>query len=367
MLSNENVKELLAFPNQSEPVISLYLNADPMEGSADVYKLRLRNMLKGISPTKDVQAIEHYFNLEYDWSGRSVVVFSCSASDFFRAYPLALPVKDMIQVSQQPVVQPLIRLLDSFGGYGVVLVDKQGARLFHFNLGELKEQEGVVGDEVKRTKRGGASTMPGHRGGIAGRTRAMDETIDRNMRDAVEFAVDFFEEKRIRRIILCGSDDNIALFKSFLPKAWQSLVIGTFAMGMDASHQDVMEKAIQVGYDSENKRKQKIIEALVTATSKGENAVSGIEQTLEAVQANRVKTLVVTEGYHVSGYHCAQCGYLSVKTIRDCPNCISQLEPVNDVIEYAITAVLKSGGDIEFVPESTDLNRVGGIGAILRY
>ncbi len=367
MLSGENVKELLTFPTQLEQVISLYLNADPMEGNADVYKLRLRNMLKGISPTKDVQAIEHYFNLEYDWSGRSVVVFSCSALEFFKAYPLALPVKDMLQVSNQPVVQPLIRLLDSFGGYGVVLVDKQGARLFHFNLGELSEQEGIVGDEVKRAKRGSASSMPGHRGGVANRSRAMDETIDRNMRDTAEFAVDFFEENRIRRIVLCGSDDNIALFKSFLPKAWQSLVIGTFAMGMDASHQEVMEKAIQVGYESENKRKQKIIENLVTATSKGENAVSGIEQTLEAVQANRVKTLIVTEGYHVSGYRCAQCGYLSTKTTRDCPNCINQVESVTDVIEYAITAVLKTGADIEFVPESTELNRIGGTGAILRY
>jgi len=367
MLSGENVKELLEFPSQTEPVISLYLNADPQEGSADVYKLRLRNMLKGISPTRDVQAIEQYVNLEYDWSGRSVVVFTCSALDFFRAYPLALPVKDLIQVSQKPVVQPLIRLLDGFGGYGVVLVDKQGARLFHFNLGELSEQEGVVGDEVKRTKRGGASTMPGHRGGIAGRTRAMEETVDRNMRDSAEFAVDFFEEKRIRRIVLCGSDENIASFRSFLPKAWQSLVIGTFTMSMDASHQEVMEKAIQVGIEAEDKRKHKIIESLITATMKGEHAVTGIETTLDAVQANRVKTLIVTEGYHVSGYRCPQCGYLTAKPTRDCPNCISTVAPVNDVVEYAITAVLKSGAEVEFVPESTELNKVGGVGAILRY
>ena len=45
------------------------------------------------------------------------------------------------------------------------MVDKQGARLFYFHLGELREQEGVLGESVKRTKRGGGSQAAGRRGG----------------------------------------------------------------------------------------------------------------------------------------------------------------------------------------------------------
>ena len=44
-------------------------------------------------------------------------------------------------------------MFDVYGGYGVILVDRQGARVFHFHLGELVEQEGVLGTLVKHTKR----------------------------------------------------------------------------------------------------------------------------------------------------------------------------------------------------------------------
>jgi hypothetical protein len=72
--------------------LSVYLNTEPSAGNADAYKLRLRNMLKDYKLPEDVEAIERYFNQEYNWSGRSVAVFSCQPQGFFRAYPLAIPV-----------------------------------------------------------------------------------------------------------------------------------------------------------------------------------------------------------------------------------------------------------------------------------
>jgi hypothetical protein len=85
--------------------------------------------------------------------------------------------------------------------------------VFYFNLGELVEQEGIVGESVRRTKRGGASTVAGRRGGVAGRTNYQDEITDRNMKDVVEFATAFFREKDVRRIVLGGTEDNTALFR----------------------------------------------------------------------------------------------------------------------------------------------------------
>ena len=84
-----------------------------------------------------------------------MVVFSCSPDKFFRAYSLAIPVRNQVIISNQPHVKPLASLLDYYGGYGVALVDKQGARLFSFHLGELKEQEGILGESIRHTKHGG--------------------------------------------------------------------------------------------------------------------------------------------------------------------------------------------------------------------
>ena len=127
----------------------------------------------------------------------------------------------MVRSARQLAVKPLANLFDSYGRYGVSLVDKQGARLFFFHLGTLREQEGVLGESVRRTKHGGGSQAAGRRSGDAGQTQYTSEVTERNMRDSAEFAAKFFTENNIRRVLIGGTDDNIAHFRGYLPKSWQ--------------------------------------------------------------------------------------------------------------------------------------------------
>lgn len=323
-------------------------------------------MLKAVKLPEDVEAIERYFNQEYNWSGRSVAIFSCQPRGFFRAYPLAIPVVNSIHIGEGPSVKTLTNLMDAYGGYGVVLVDRQGARLFHFHMGELTEQEGVLGEHVKRLKRGGSSAMHGRRGGLAGKSRALDNTVDKNMKEAADFAAHFFHEKRVRRVLICGTDDNIAMFRADLPKSWQSLVIGSFPMSMNASHNEVLQRALQVGQEVERHRSEKLVNELLTAAAKGSHAVVGLENTLDAINHNRVQTLVLEEGYQQDGYLCPTCHALAVHNGM-CTSCETPLEIVSDVVETAVGTVLRGKGAVEILQPGTSLAGRGGIAAALRY
>ena len=46
MLTELDLQELIDY-RSTDPVLSVYLDVDPKVGSADVYKLRLRQLLKG--------------------------------------------------------------------------------------------------------------------------------------------------------------------------------------------------------------------------------------------------------------------------------------------------------------------------------
>jgi hypothetical protein len=61
MLTEHDLKELINF-RPRHPVLSVYLDLDPSAGSADAYKLRLRQMLKDLegSSAEDNQAAERY-------------------------------------------------------------------------------------------------------------------------------------------------------------------------------------------------------------------------------------------------------------------------------------------------------------------
>jgi peptide chain release factor subunit 1 len=365
MFTDSVLRELLNY-SSPDPVLSVYMNTDMTEGTADALKLRLRTLLKEVHLPKDEAAILKYFELEREWTGRSIAMFSCAAQNYFRAFPIAVPVRSRIFVGEQPYVKPLADLLDAYGGYGVVLVDKQGARLFQFHLGELKEQEGFLGEEVRHVKRGGASSLFGRLGGISGKARHSEETIERNLKESAEFAVKFFDENHVRRILIGGTDDNINQFQSHLPKTWQSLIVGTFPVSMTARPDEVQKKALEIGQQAERRRETRLVEQMITSAAKGSDGVVRLDNTLNAVYEGRVQTLIVREGYRAEGFQCQGCGYLTTQALDACPFCGKPFTQIKDAVEMAVRKVMKDGGDVEIVYENPKLEEIG-IGGVLRY
>lgn len=366
MFTDHDLQELLHY-NGKGPVLSVYLNTDPSQASNETQKKRLRSFLKDIDLPLEVETVRRYFEREHDWSGRSVVVFSCVSDEFFRAFSLAVPVRSRVRVSDRPFVKPLADLLDSYGGYGVVLVDKQGARLFNFHLGQLQEQDGLVGESVRHTKHGGGSQATGRRGGVAGQTAYMEEVADRNMKDVSDFATHFFTVNNVRRILICGTDENVALFRNQLPKAWQSLVVGTFPMSMSSSHSEVLERAMQLGSEAEIRRESLLASAVVTGAAKGHGGAIHLEETLGALREGRVLTLLVRDGYRSPGSRCLGCGYLSSVSIEVCPFCGGKVAQITDVVEDAVRKVMEQGGEVEVLHQDQETPGFENIGALLRF
>jgi peptide subunit release factor 1 (eRF1) len=343
------------------------LNTDPVTGNTDFHRRQLRSLLKDAGMPADVEAFIQFFEREHDRSGKCMAMFSCAAEGFFRAYPLAIPVRSRVRISDRPHVKPLADLIDSYGGYGVVLVDKQGSRFFYFHLGELQEQEGLMGESVRHTKRGGGSQSPGRRGGTAGQTNYVDEVTERNMREAADFAVRFFSEKAVRRIVIGGTEDNVGLFRSLLPKAWQSLVVGFFPISMLASRNEVLQKAMEIGEEAEKRREAILVDTVVTNAAKGRGGAIGLQETLDAIREGRIQTLVILEGYREPGARCTSCGYLTTKPIEICPYCGGKMEQIPDAVELAVRQVMGNGGDVEVLHDLKVMEGLKKIGAILRY
>lgn len=366
MFTEHDLRELLHY-KASHPVLSVYLNTDPSQGSADAYKLRLRSMLKDVGLKNDIQDIERYFDFEFDWSGRGVAVFSCEPEGFFRTYSFAVPIRDRVRLGDRPHVKPLADLLDFYGGYGVALVDKIDVRLFYFHLGELLEEESLTGESVRRTKRGGGSQAQGRRGGTAGQTNYTAEVAERNIKEAAEFSARFFGEHNVRRVLIGGTEENVNLFRNHLPKAWQSLVIGTFPISKTASQSEVMERALQVGQQAERRRQVNLIQTIVTNAAKEQGGVIDLEDTLRAVHESRVHTLLIREGYRAPGYRCQGCGYMTSEKLDKCPFCDNKFDQIPDAVELAVRRVMQDGGEVEVLRVVEGVKDFDSIGALLRY
>jgi peptide chain release factor subunit 1 len=365
MFSEKDLQALLDYSAESQ-VLSVYLNTDPTEVNTEAAKLRLRNLLKTVNFPEDIEAVDDFVNLEYDWAAKGLAIFSSQETDFFQTYQFNLSLPNEIYVSDRPIIRHLVCLLDTFTGWSVVLVDKQGARLFSYNMGELVEMEGITGEEVKQTKRGGGNAMPGRRGGSSASAN-VENIIERNIKEVIEYATAFFSQRHVRRIMIGGTDDNIARFKNELPKSWQSLVIGEFPMSMTANHSEVLEQATKQALNAQEDLTNALVEQAITLSAKGSTGVTGLIDTLNTIHEGRVKTLLVVEGFEHEGYRCSGCGYLTTQSLETCPFCGGTFERIDAAVERAIQETLQKNADVKVVQGNVHLEKAGHIAALLRY
>lgn len=368
MFTQADLHDLLSFDAGSHKVVSLYLNTDAGQEPRETIKLRVRSLLKeaeGNYP-QDAAVVEDYFDHDHDWSIRGLALFSCAESNFLRVFPTAVPFRNRVRIQRKPYVKPLAHLLDFYAHYGVILVDRVGACFFEYHLGELQAQDGIMGEDVHKTKDGQGSTAPGVKGGTDG-GRQETKLVQRNLRQSADAAANFFGNKAIRRLFLGGTHETVSQFRDMLPKQLQSCIAGTFAIDLDAGEHEVRERTLVLLGEANAEREEKMVEAMVTAAAKNTNAVVGLNDTLHAVYEGRVKNLIISDGYRVPGYRYRDSGYLSAALMIDVPEAAGEPVEIDDVIEAAVEKTMAQGGHVEVISDNDELEKAGRIGAILRY
>jgi peptide subunit release factor 1 (eRF1) len=171
----------------------------------------------------------------------------------------------------------------------------------------------------------------------------------------------------VRRILIGGTEENIAQLRSQLPKSWQSLIVGTFPMSMSASKEEVLEKAMQIGKEAEYRKEEQLLKKLVTGAAKERGGVLNLDETLGAVHDGRVQSLVIQDGYQEPGYRCLGCGYITAIELPKCQFCGSEFVQIPDAVEMAVHNVMKGGGEVEVLQHNHKVDGFKNIGALLRY
>lgn len=367
MFAEQQLQELLDFSANGAHVLSLYADTDLRHNPMETIKLQVKGLLREAKndQPEDVEKIETYFDTHYDWKQPGVAIFSCAGHDFFKVYPVAVTFRNRMRVGSMPYVKPLAHFMEHYAHYGVVLVDKVGARFFEFHLGQLQGIGGFEGEEVRGVKRGRGSSATGMRGGQGG-GRQEEETVLRNIRDAAAAAEQFFRQTKVRRLFLGGTQENVAPFRDHLAKQYQSFIAGTFTIDLDASETEVRDQTLLLLNEANAEREQHLVQTMITAAAKAGNAVVGVDDTLQAVSQGRVQHLVVSDGYRQPGFKHDQTQFVTVNLALS-PYPEKELQAVDDVIDAAVTYTMVHGGRVEVISDNPALEKAGHIGALLRY
>lgn len=368
-LTEDVVRGLAGRKAGKEPVTSCYLDVDGRRRPrfADVTRSLdrlVRDARAGAngaaSVHKDLKRIEDHVRAGLDRSGvRGLAMFSCSADSLWQVFELPVPVRDQLVVNHSPAVRQLEVVLDQHERFGMLLADRQRARMLVFELGRLVESA----ERFDQLPRGDDDDHSVRRDRVKDHTAAH---VAAHLRHAADVAFSVFQDGPFDRLVLGAPEDIAAELTSVLHPYLRSRLEARCSIPVNASDDEIRTAAAQVETAVERRKEAEAVERLRDAAGAGRRGVTGLAGTLAALGQRRVETLLVSDGYVTAGWRCGSCGVLAAVG-PTCPACAAAMAETEDVVEDAIQEALTQSCRVEVCEDNADLDVMGRIGALLRY
>ena len=378
MISYDDIRQLQQYPSGSDSlVLSLYLNIDQSKAVNlnRGFETAVANLFRRIadeqnSSHNDKQRFEAEceiiinFLRDYTPKGSSVVIFSDSTRNFWWHRDLQVELPTSGRWSPQPWVRPLLEVLEDHDRFGLVLVDKQHARILTVDATGMEQHAEIESDVPNKH----VTTGTDHIWSQGQMERDHTKHIKWHAKRVADELTSIVDRLKFSRIVIGGPVEATSIFTNELPKRLQQMIIGTISAPMDASYERLSNELRAVQERAELEDENRLVEAMITSAHKGDRAVLGISETLSAIQQGRIHCMVVARNYHIEGKECDSCHVLFSDGLEKCSYCGGKLEPAPDLINRASHRVLDQAGKVQLVSgAAAEKLSEAGIGAILRF
>jgi peptide chain release factor subunit 1 len=368
-ITEADIRELALFKGEGAPVTSCYLDVD---GSRFVRHqdvvLELDSLLRDArarangdrSVADDLRRIQEHVRGGLDRSStRGLAIFSCSAHGFWKVVELPVPVRSQIVVNHTPTVRQLEEVIDDHPAFGLLLADKQRARVMVFEMGELIDSADLV-DQLPRGDDDDHSYTKDHN---RDHTAALSH---QHLRHAADLAFEVYKARPFERLIISAHDEIATELESALHPYLRERVEARCTIPVSAGDEEIRAVAFDVEAQMARRSEAEAVERLRESVGGNRRGVAGLDSTLQALVERRVETLLVSENFEHAGWRCGSCGYIG-RIGRRCPVCEADMAQVDDVVEQAVEEAVLQSCKVKLCRGNADLDVLGSIGALLRY
>src|SRR5262245_8956428 len=373
MISRADVDRLRErTPTPGSPVLSVYLDVDQSRAvnRNRKFEAALKSRLRTVEPPHpggeqdgfraDAARVQR-FVAQYEPHAKTLVVFADDSADLFWSGELRAALPPDVRWQPTPYLRPLIEALDAHERYGIVLVDKERARIFTVFLGEIeKEREAIAIAEVRHKKTSGTD----HWRSQMHFQRQDDQHVRWHLRQVADLMLEIARVRAFDHIVVAGPSEAASELTRLLPRPLAERVAGTLRLPLDAPADEVLRQTLDLAGRAEQQDEARCVAQVL------DGGAVGVDAAVAALQAGRLLTLVYAEGFTVRGSECPRCHSLFAESVgTTCAYCGEGLLPIEDLVERALERARDAGASVEKVhgAAAARLRDAGGIGAILRF
>jgi peptide chain release factor subunit 1 len=368
-LSPDTLRRLAELRPATGKVVSLYLNLDPSEfASATARSTAINSVLdeaeraardEDPAVRRDVAALREHFK-GFDFTGaHGLAVFACGADHLLETIKLPRSVANSVVIDESPYVEPLVEV-QSAARYAVALVNRQSARIFRGSRDRL-DQVASIEDEVhRRHDQGGWSQ--------ARLQRSVDKEAQDHLKNVAEHLLRRFERRPFEALFVAAPE---AVYKDFVERLHPYLserLAGRIEVDVEnTTSEDVHHAADEVIAAFERKLEKETLDRLIESKNAGGRGATGLEDSLAALNEQRVEALLLQENFDAAGVCCPQCGWLGTPGTGQCPADGSATLERDDITDLAVRRALRQSARVVIVRDDERLEPLGSIAALLRF
>lgn len=348
--AQELFHKLAAFDPDGAYVLSMYLDMSPhMSGkqpwqrtSSTVVRNRFREIEKTLLPRdpalegfrKDAEKVEHYLENHSEPWHQGAAIFACDAHGLFETLETGVVFQNQIAFEPYPDLFQLARLLDEQETVVTAVVDTNTTRLFVTRRGFLEEVAGPDDSPFGYGKRNtGALNQPRYHRRAENKRKAF-------AREAASAIEDLVQQEGARRVILAGDEVALPLLHQELSNTIEPLVHEeVLRLDIRTPRHEVHEEIKPVIEYMERESSHSQVDNLVEGVRAGGLAISGMQETLDALDQGQVDVLLLANDVALNEQERS-------KLVRQ---------------------AAQTGAQVEVVEGHPALQEMGGVGALLRY
>ncbi|MGE3231756.1 MAG: Vms1/Ankzf1 family peptidyl-tRNA hydrolase [Hyphomicrobium sp.] len=371
MVTPDDIERLESFDSGSEPVLSTYLDLDPVRQVRRSYRAAFEDLVKQAREPLDKRGRNALLRevaqvakwLEFQKPrGKGLAFFSCTPRKLWEAHSLPVRVRDHLAFEPKPDVVPLLELMDEYERYTVALVDKEKARIFSVFMGEVEESDAFTDLVPGKHDRGGLSQ--------SNYQRHHEAHVYWHLKRVGQRLSELQRRRAFDRLILAGPEEATSELRHLLPRPLAQRIMAVIPAEMSAGDADIVANTLEIERRIERDIEDRLLAELLELAGGGGRATCGLAATLEALWLGAVQKLVVSGGVCRAGSDCPRCARLEPDRVATCPACSATMQPVHDLFHRAAERALEQAGSVETLHADAArrlMERGDGLGAVLRY
>jgi peptide chain release factor subunit 1 len=338
--TGSDIKSVIALANSPSLFLSVFLSTDPSRTTTEQVRLRLASMLndeqRSLSGTPleepfkaERDAVESYIRLLRPGAKGLAIVTSTQAQE---SHALWIPYEldDDVRFGPGAHVLPLMDVIDEFQPVALAMVERDKARVMIIEAGRVVD-EAYFEAEIEGKHRAGGGYNTGFRnspdattaggGASSRRQRRILVHVDQHLKAVAQELVSIRRSQPFERLLIAGPTETRTLFKPNLPVELSAILAGEFAVDARATDQQVRDQALSLARDVERSAETALAHEIVTRAEKRQGAVTGLNDTLWAMNRGELHILALATKAGMNGNRCEYCALLLPPETSTCPQC----------------------------------------------